>query len=202
MLLEGNYTNKDIPDYFEGLKSVGQNDKNSHKIEILSKSTITDGLVSHLKPGTSDIVNNTMIDLSGNNNNLRLYNGLNVVDDYLYFDGVNHYAEMDRCIQDDFTITLKVQLNSSQGARYGTRPSWEYGGLFECDKSGYNNEFVISVSAEGYLNLAIDKPGGNSNDELSYTESCFNKLITLTITRSKETGLANMYIDGKLVGTM
>lgn len=36
ILLEGDWTNKPIPQYFEGMKSVGQDDVNGHKIEILS----------------------------------------------------------------------------------------------------------------------------------------------------------------------
>lgn len=36
-IIEGDYTNEEIPSkYFEGMKSVGQDDENTHKIEILS----------------------------------------------------------------------------------------------------------------------------------------------------------------------
>ena len=35
-ILEGDWTNKEIPQYFEGMKSVGQDDVNGHKIEIAS----------------------------------------------------------------------------------------------------------------------------------------------------------------------
>lgn len=38
ILLEGDWTNKKIPSYFEGMKSVGQDDENGHKIEILSNN--------------------------------------------------------------------------------------------------------------------------------------------------------------------
>lgn len=38
LILEGDWTNKEIPPYFEGMKSVGQDDENGHKIEILSKN--------------------------------------------------------------------------------------------------------------------------------------------------------------------
>ena len=38
MLLEGDWTDKEIPPYFEGMKSVGQDDENGHKIEILSSN--------------------------------------------------------------------------------------------------------------------------------------------------------------------
>lgn len=36
MLLKGDWTNREVPLYFEGMKSVGQDDVNGHKIEILS----------------------------------------------------------------------------------------------------------------------------------------------------------------------
>ena len=38
VILEGDWTNKEIPSYFEGMKSVGQDDTNGHKIEILSQN--------------------------------------------------------------------------------------------------------------------------------------------------------------------
>lgn len=38
IVLEGDWTNKPIPQYFEGMKSVGQDDVNGHKIEILSQN--------------------------------------------------------------------------------------------------------------------------------------------------------------------
>lgn len=36
MILEGDYTNKSIPEYFEGIKSLGRNDGVDHKIDIWS----------------------------------------------------------------------------------------------------------------------------------------------------------------------
>lgn len=38
ILLEGDWTNKPIPQYFQGLKSVGEKEDGNHKIEILSKN--------------------------------------------------------------------------------------------------------------------------------------------------------------------
>ena len=38
ILLEGDWTNKEIPSYFTEMKSVGQDDENGHKIEILSQN--------------------------------------------------------------------------------------------------------------------------------------------------------------------
>lgn len=38
ILLEGDWTNKEIPQYFEGMKSVGQDDTNGHGIELVSQN--------------------------------------------------------------------------------------------------------------------------------------------------------------------
>lgn len=38
IILEGDWSNKELPSYFEGMKSVGQDDENGHKIEILSQN--------------------------------------------------------------------------------------------------------------------------------------------------------------------
>lgn len=38
ILLEGDWTDREVPQYFEGMKSVGQDDENGHKIEILSQN--------------------------------------------------------------------------------------------------------------------------------------------------------------------
>lgn len=75
LILEGDWTNKTIPQYFEGLKSIGEKEDGNHKIEILSQnknlfnyeeyykycpSTKTDNktILSHsgdLRPGNHDI---------------------------------------------------------------------------------------------------------------------------------------------------
>lgn len=38
IILEGDYSNKPIPKYFEGMKSVGQDNENGHKIEVSSNN--------------------------------------------------------------------------------------------------------------------------------------------------------------------
>ncbi len=38
VILEGDWTNREVPSYFTGMKSVGQDDVNGHKIEILSEN--------------------------------------------------------------------------------------------------------------------------------------------------------------------
>ena len=38
-MLEGDWSNREIPQYFEGMKSVGQDDENGHKVEIVSSNS-------------------------------------------------------------------------------------------------------------------------------------------------------------------
>ena len=38
LILEGDWSDRETPPYFEGMKSVGQDDENGHKIEILSRN--------------------------------------------------------------------------------------------------------------------------------------------------------------------
>ena len=42
IILEGDWTNRELPEYFEGMKSVGQDYENGHKIEILSQNNLAD----------------------------------------------------------------------------------------------------------------------------------------------------------------
>ena len=52
-ILEGDWTEKEIPPYFEGMKSVGQDDENGHKIEILSqnKNLFEDNVINQTGKG-------------------------------------------------------------------------------------------------------------------------------------------------------
>ena len=55
MILEGNWTNKEIPSYFEGMKSVGQDNVNGYGIEIISNNkNLFDGELEHGYIGDSN----------------------------------------------------------------------------------------------------------------------------------------------------
>ena len=58
MLLEGDWTNREVPEYFEGMKSVGQDDVNGHKIEILSQNKNEIKLVEHTRSFTNRLFGN------------------------------------------------------------------------------------------------------------------------------------------------
>ena len=56
ILLEGDWTNKEIPNkYFEGIKSVGQDDENGHNIEVFSenKNLFLDDVINQTGTGNS-----------------------------------------------------------------------------------------------------------------------------------------------------
>lgn len=55
LVLEGDWTNKPIPQYFEGLKSVGEKEDGNHKISILSSKT------------TPNILENSHLEITGDN---------------------------------------------------------------------------------------------------------------------------------------
>ena len=68
LLLEGDWTNKEIPPYFEGMKSVGQDDENGHKFEILSqnKNLLTElQNANENKLGISSSFNNNILTING-----------------------------------------------------------------------------------------------------------------------------------------
>lgn len=63
MILEGDWTNKEIPNYFKGMKSVGQDDTNGHKIEILSRNrNLFDGEweLGSINSSTGQLTNTTL----------------------------------------------------------------------------------------------------------------------------------------------
>ena len=55
LILEGDWTNKEVPSYFEGMKSVGQDNVNGYRIEIISNNkNLFDGELEHGYIGDSN----------------------------------------------------------------------------------------------------------------------------------------------------
>lgn len=79
ILLEGDWTNKEIPSYFEGMKSVGQDDENGHKIEILSKNKNLLNPIKHTKYPCF-IKKGTKLVLSEKNNTPSLGGNVKLID--------------------------------------------------------------------------------------------------------------------------
>lgn len=70
IIFEGDWTNKEIPSYFVGMKSVGQDDVNGHKIEILSQTqNLVDDFSKYKKINSSVTftkINNHSFSVEGN----------------------------------------------------------------------------------------------------------------------------------------
>lgn len=65
IILEGDYTNKPIPQYFEGMKSVGQDDVGGHKVELVSRNKNYFNI--------SKVINNSQVEVIGNKIKLNAY---------------------------------------------------------------------------------------------------------------------------------
>ena len=116
LIFKGDLDDVNIIKYFDGMKSSGELENN--KIDIISQkynefTNSTDNLICHFKPSPSSIEEDTLKDLSGNNNNAVLVNvsSADIKNDYIQFNGVNSYATIDRVIEDDFTIMIKAQID-------------------------------------------------------------------------------------------
>ena len=106
IVLEGDWTNKEIPPYFEGMKSVGQDDENGHKIEILSnnQNQFRKDLVQNLHVGSSWI-NENSLRISVNH---QAWSGF-----YYYFDRKKKYW-----------LTYKVNSSITEGEPNTSRVAW------------------------------------------------------------------------------
>ena len=147
IVLKGDWTNKEIPQsYFEGMKSVGQDDENGHKIEILSqnKNLVVNSNVVYTFENyddTSRKSTNTTINFTSNFKNIirnkKIILGVKAKGENLrrlegvpQINGYFHYG---------FDINVKYADGTSQwlSLTKGTLPS----GTFE--ETYYTREFVI-----------------------------------------------------------
>ena len=92
MVLEGDWTDREVPSYFEGMKSVGQNDKDGHKIEILSQN-------KNLFNGISNL-DTYKLDINGELYSTTMY------DDRLWnYDKSQYFLDLEK---GDYTLTIEV----------------------------------------------------------------------------------------------
>ena len=78
MLLEGDWTNREIPSYFEGMKSVGQDNENGHKIEILSQNKNYIDLTKKIDTsnGAKMVIEDDVVTLTSIGSHVWCYNGI------------------------------------------------------------------------------------------------------------------------------
>lgn len=156
-----------------------------------------EGLVCYLNSNKDSKQNNVWLDSSGNNNNATLtsfsdddFNG-----SYVQFNG-NNYAVIPRCIQDDFTLSAEVILESSTSTTGPWQQWYNYASLIDAETSGVQNDFGLTISKDGHAYFGI----GNPDRTIPYAQkSLFNEKHIITCTRKKDTGEYVMYIDGILI---
>lgn len=156
-----------------------------------------EGLVCYLNSNKNSKQNNVWLDSSGNNNNATLtsfsdndFNG-----SYVQFNG-NNYAVIPRCIQDDFTLSAEVILESSTSTAEPWQLWYNYASLIDAETVGVRNDFGLTISKDGHAYFGI----GNPDRTIPYAQkSLFNEKHIITCTRKKDTGEYAMYIDGILI---
>ena len=81
LILEGDWTDKEVPQsYFEGMKSVGQDDENGHKIEILSQNKNYIDLTKKIDTsnGAKMVIEDDVVTLTSIGSYSWCYNGINL----------------------------------------------------------------------------------------------------------------------------
>ena len=110
---------------------------------------------------------------------------------YIRFEG-NH-VEIDRPVEDDFTIGFFVKTASkSPGSK--NDPRWFLGsGLVDGEISGIVRDFGISMIGEGVIAAGIGGPETFLSSPPGFNDGRWHHVA---LTRSRETGVATLYVDG------
>ena len=171
-------------------------------LDEITKPIINDSsLVLYLDAGRTDSYSgtgNTWIDLSGNANNgaminVPVYNAAN--SGYFIFNGANTAFQVNRPVQDDFTISFWFNTTSNNG----TPGSWYNGmGLVDCEVGGVVNDYGTSIG-QGKVMFGVGNPDTTIISTNTYNNGAWHHV---TATRIKSTGAMALYIDAVLVGTV
>ena len=201
ILVEGEYSDKDLK-YFEGLKSVGELEGN---LSILSnnsqiKLNSSESLVCHINPSKSSANNNTLPDLSGNGNNITLYNVAqeDINDGYVQFNGTNSYATIPRMVDNDFTIEIKVNVEEVRNGTSSRGHWYNEPGIIDAETASVVNDFGVTVNRLGNVLFGV----GNMDETYADDKSRLNEEMTIIISRNKDIGLMDLYINGEYLETI
>ena len=187
----------------DGKNYVYRNSSGDIKILYSPDVLVTNGLVVNLDSTeyvASISANNTWYDLSGNNNNAKLYNGVTYDGKFFVFDGVDEYAEITNsstindCLNSDFTFDSWIYCQS-QG--------WTYPKIFA--KGQYNGSNPKAIN--GAMRVAdINKvcwqhfTTSGTFRVLHNNDFTLNSWQNLTYTRSS--GVFKFYLNGVLKSTV
>lgn len=136
----------------------------------------------------------TWSDLSGNGNNITLVNSPTWNSGgWFTFNGTTQWAYMPRVIQDDYTIIMWIRCTGS-GTDLGLLSASEYA------SPGFNNTFYTMIN-QGSIRIQVENNTGsvlNFASPAAYNNGIWQHVV---ITRTKSTGVVNMYVNNVLVGT-
>ena len=112
------------------------------------------------------------------------------------FDGVDDYGSIARQVSADFSV--EFWFKSTQGL--GTTGGWQsYAGLVDNNVTGSNNDWGISLSADGHVMAGIGGgTGGGADATISSLAGGWddNNWHHVVLTRTQSSGAYALYIDG------
>ena len=189
VLLEGDWTNKPLPQYFEGMKSVGEKEDGNHKIEILSRNRNEwEGKTQYINSNATILSredNVCIFEHNAINQGIRIdiekYVGKEIVLSYdvellngstLNWGGHNRHTQIAYYIDG---------INQNAGYHDGKPISMEIGRKYKIDVALKINEINPSLRNDWkYVGI---EPNRYSDDTPTYTKV---KISNLQITQSRE----------------
>jgi hypothetical protein len=171
---------------------------------VHSPKIVTDGLVLSLDagnvksyPGSGTV----WTDKSGFNNNGTLTNGptFNSANGgSIVFDGTNDYVELNRVVQDDFSLCCWFRTTQSYAIGGNTTKQWYFGaGLVDAEVANVVNDFGMTLQL-GKVDFGVGNPDVTLQSPLTYNDDVWHYAVG---TRNKTTGVINLYVDGELKDT-
>lgn len=113
----------------------------------------------------------------------------------LRFDGANDQMQIDRTIENDFTITAVFQSKRGLG---NTTNWWQGAGIIDGEVGGVVNDFGLALNVDGRIIAGVGNP-----ETMAFTDPSFNdgKPHIVTFTRQRSNGEFKVYVDGVLRDT-
>ena len=143
-----------------------------------------------------DELGNTIVDASGNGNDGMPNGGVQFepagyAKGCFSFNGSDSYVELDRPIQDDFTIMAWIKTDTEGLA--GTQ-AYQGSGLFWSDVGGVANDFVIAILGTKFSFFA----GNPDTSVTSNGDVVTGEWIHVAAVRDTGAGTISVYLDGAL----
>jgi hypothetical protein len=155
-----------------------------HFDNFLVTSLATSALVADSKSttNTGDHINGVALGQTG---------ALTEVNSAALYDGTNDYSTVNRTISGD--LSVEFWFKSTQGL--GTTGQWpQYAGLVDASITGTNNDFGVSLSADGHVMAGVGNPDTTiSSVAGGYDDGFWHHVV---FTRTITGGAFKLYVDG------